>query len=59
MKKELAYRIGEKVFIISLERPGRVVEISIDIVGTMYKVRYFDHAVVNAVFFFKDELEKK
>jgi len=49
--------IKDHVEIPMLEISGRVIAIYISDIGTQYSVRYFDHAKVQTVYFFDDELE--
>ena len=53
----LAYEIDDKVHIIPLNRPGRVVTIWITRHGIQYEVRFFDNAKMESVYFYADELK--
>ena len=51
--------IGTKVRIKELERNGIVRAVFIGDTGVQYKVRYFDNAESNEVYFYPDELTFK
>lgn len=57
MAYKFKFKLLDVVFIIELERPGKVVEINIDTGGIQYRVRYFDDGQAKFVYFFSDELE--
>jgi len=54
--REVRFVIGQKVNILDLDRPGRVISIWITKVGIQYQVRYFDDATAKEVYFFEDEI---
>lgn len=61
MKKNIAikYNIRDKVYIKELKITGRVVSVWLTEHGLKYEVRYFDHAKVQSVYFYEDELSIK
>ncbi len=55
--KEIKFNLLDKVNITELKRKGIVIGILINHYGVRYDVRYFDHAKVQEVYFFSNELE--
>ena len=53
------FNIKDNVYIVELERKGKILAIHINEEGISYKVRYFDNASAKEVYFFADELECK
>lgn len=53
----LAFAITEKVRIKELNRPGIVIAVYYDRSAITYKVRYFDDAAAEEVYFYAEELE--
>jgi len=52
------FKLHDKVRIIELERPGRIISIWETDKGTRYEVRYFYDGVAKEVYFYSDELEE-
>lgn len=56
---DFAFTIGDIVVIDEIERPGRIVSIWIQYIGTQYEVRYFLEGEVKSVFMFGNEITLK
>lgn len=55
----MIFEIGEKVQIIPMYLPGRIVAILTNEYGTKYDTRYFWEGKVEAAYFYAEELNKK
>ena len=52
------FECGDKVTIIELKRPGRIIALYYGENGWQYSVRYFDEGKALTVYFYYDELVK-
>lgn len=51
-----AHSLADKVRIIELERPARVVAMGVDLLGVMYKVEYWNDCKRESAWLHDDEL---
>ena len=53
---KLKFTVGDRVKIVELNRPGRVLGVYLCDTGLMFQVRYFDNGKAETVYFYPDEL---
>lgn len=54
---ELKFKIGEKVSILEIGRPGRIEAVEIHCYGIQYKVAYWDNAERRSTWLYEEELQ--
>lgn len=53
------FSLGDKVMVREIQRPGRVELVQLDMLGTMYRVAFWDNAERKSVWLYADELEAR
>jgi hypothetical protein len=56
---EFDFKVGERVLIKEVQRPGRVEIIQVDSLGIQYRVVYWDNSKRELVWLYADELEER
>lgn len=53
------FKVGDRVLVKEIQRPGRVELVQMDFLGTQYRVAFWDNSKRENVWLYPDELEQR
>ena len=56
---ELEFKVGDRVLVKEIQRPGRVEMIQLDFLGIQYRIAFWDNAKRESCWLYADEIEQR